>query len=344
VYNASLATSYLVQYGNWVPAESTSPAGGAHQFVASWEGSLCDLPNKQVTALAVCAHDAVVGTPPTGGNPLLLVGFADGTYGWLRLPRDGPSPFTPDAHLAPTDYTDQPAFTRHPRHSLMAPADVKAYLSFSATGPVLDDARWVEVEFRVDPVGRDEVWQPLAGRLTQHGARVLFPEDTTGRVLDVRERYRAVRPAADGGTPSWADFDQIPTPVVATLTLREQLRPAFRFEYAFTVLAHERVARRDGASDRKTAAQIRNLLVGAAQDPGHVILTLPDETVGRFAMIEFQETVPPDGRFRRRGVAWDLGVSAITYVTRAVYGIFDRLDATLFGDLHPRVFGDLATW
>jgi hypothetical protein len=290
----------------------------------------------------VTTHEAVVGAPPAGGNPLLLVGFHDGTYGWLRLPRDGPSPFTPDAHLAPEDFTDQPAFTRFPRHSLMAPGDVKAYLSFAATGPVLDEARWVEVEYRVDPVGREAAWTGLAGRLTQHGARALFPEDTTGRIIDVRERYRAARPAAAG--PERDDFDQIPTPVVATLTLRQQLRPAFRLEYAFTVLAHDRVARRDGASDRKTAAQIRNLLVAAAQDPGHVLLTLPDETLGRFALIEFQELLPPDGRFRRRGVAWDLGVTAVAYMTKSSYGIFDRLEATTFGSLDAAVFDDLEEW
>ena len=67
------------------------------------------------------------------------------------------------------------------------------------------------------------------------------------------------------------------------------------------MVAHDRVARRDGASDRKTAAQIRNLLVDAGQDPGHVTLTLPDETRSRFAMIEFQERVPPDGRLQEPG-------------------------------------------
>ena len=200
LYNATTQSSYLVQYGNWVPAEETSPAGGAHQFIPAWDGSLCDLPGKRVTALQVTTHDSVVGAPPTGGNPLLLVGFSDGTYGWLRLPRDGPSPFTPDAHLAPADFTDQPAFLRHPRHSLMAPCDVKAYLSFAATGPVLDDARYVTVEYRVDPVGREDPWTALPGRLTQRGARVLFPEDTTGRIIDVRERFRAQRPGATAGT------------------------------------------------------------------------------------------------------------------------------------------------
>jgi hypothetical protein len=344
LYNATTQSSYLVQYGNWVPAEESSPAGGSHQFIPAWDGSLCDLPGKRVTALQVTTHDSVVGAPPTGGNPLLLVGFSDGTYGWLRLPRDGPSPFTPDAHLAPTDYTDQPAFLRHPRHSLMAPSDVKAYLSFAATGPVLDEARYVEVEYRVDPVGRDDPWTALSGRLTQRGARVLFPEDTTGRIIDVRERFRAQRPGADGGAITWAEFDAIPTPVVATLTLREQLRPAFRFEYAFSIIAHDRVARRDGASDRKTAQQIRNLLVAAAQDPGHVILTLPDETVSRFALIEFAEQVPADGRLRRRGMAWDLGISAVAYLTKSQYGIFDRLETTLFGGLDAATFDDLETW
>jgi hypothetical protein len=347
VYNAALSTSYLVQYGNWVPGEETSPAGGAHQFVPAWDGSLCDLAGtpgapKRVTALHVTTHQSVVGAPPDGGNPLLLVGFADGTYGWLRLPRDGPSPFTPDAHLAPEDFTDEPSFTRHPRHSLMAPGDIKAYLSFAAGGPVLDPSRWVEAEYRVDPVGREDAWQTLAGRLTQHGARALFPEDTTGRVIDVRERYRALRPPTPG--PEQDDFDRIPTPVVATLTLREQVRPAFRLEVAMTLIAHEGTARRDGAADRKTPAQIRNLLVDAAQDPGHVTLTLPDETLSRFALIEYQEQVPPDGRFRRRGVAWDIGVTCVQYVTKSIYGIFDRLNATRFGDLGEGTFADLEAW
>ena len=84
--------------------------------------------------------------------------------------------------------------------------------------------------------------------------------------------------------------------------------------------------------------------MAAAQDPGHVILTLPDETVSRFAMIEFAEQVPADGRFRRRGMAWDLGVSAVAYQTRSKYGIFDRLESTTFGDLDAATFADLETW
>lgn len=333
VYNANQDASYLLQYGTWVPGEATSRDGGAGAFLPSWHGSLLDLPGRRVTSLTVCSHRDVVGAPPAGGNPLLVVGFADGGYGWLRLPRDGPSPFTRDAHLAPDDFTDQESFTRFPRHSLMAPGDLKAYLSFAATGPVLDAHRFVEVQYRVDPVGRSAPWTPVFEPLTQVGGRVLFPADTTGRTLDVRERYRAVRPAT--GDPAQADFDAIATPVVATLTLREQLRPAWRVEYAFTVLAHDRVARRDGASLRLTAQQIRDALVEAAQDPGHVVLTLPDESAGRFAVIEFGERLGPDGRLRRRGAAWEIPMSCVQYLTISPYSRWYRFFGARWGDLDP---------
>jgi hypothetical protein len=347
VYNAARNTSYLLQYGNWIPGETASPDGGLGAFVPAWEGSQLDLEGKRVTALVVTTHASVCGVAggtPDDGNPRLIVGFSDGSYGWLRLPRDGPSPFTEDAHLAPDDFTDQESYTRFPRHSLMAPGDLKAYLSFAATGPVLDDYRFIEVQYRVDPIGEDDPWESLFEPLTQAGGRRVFPDDTHGRTLDVRETYHAFSPPADppAGRADLSreqlaslgsNFQALATPVVATLTLREQLRPAFRLEYAFTVLAHDRVSRRDGASDRKTAQQIRNLLVQAAQLPGHVILTMPDETVGRFALIEFQETVPPEGRFRRRGMAWELAVTCVQYRTISPYGRWFRFFGARWMDL-----------
>lgn len=332
IYNAYRQSSYLLQYGNWVSGEQGSPDGGAGSFLPTWEGSLLDLPGKRVTALAVTTHASVCGLPPSDGNPRLIIGFADGVYGWLRLPRDGPSPFSEDAHLAPDDFTDQESFTRFPRHSLMAPGDLKAYLTFAATGPVLDENRSVEAQYRIDPVGEDDPWQVIFEPLTQAGDRRMFPDATAGRTIDIRELYRA-HPPVD--PTELTEYNKLASPVVATLTLREQLRPAFRLEYAFSVLAHDRVARRDGASDRKTAQQIRDLFVLAAQQPGHVILTLPDETVGRFALIEFQETVPPDGRFRRRGMAWNLAVTCVQYRTVTPYGRWFRFFGARWMDLPP---------
>ena len=250
----------------------------------------------------------------------------------------------------------------------MAPGDVKAYLSFAATGPALDEARWVEVEYRVDPVGERDGALAAPGRAPDPGGRAGAVPRRHHRADDRRAGALPRRAPPGGrhfgpgrhhlrlpGHPhlrrpaglgrAQQAFDALPTPVVATLTLREQLRPAFRFEYAVGGRwPTTGWARRDGASDRKTAAQIRNLLVAAAQDPGHVTLTLPDETASRFALIEFQETVPPEGRFRRRGVAWDLALSRGGLPHRSsVYGIFDRLERLTFGDLdtlHLRRPGD----
>jgi hypothetical protein len=78
--------------------------------------------------------------------------------------------------------------------------------------------------------------------------------------------------------------------------------------------------------------------VRAAQDPGLVELVLPYEVAGRFSLVQFQETVPPAGRFRRRGVAFDVAVTAVDYRTVSPTGIFGRLhlvgaDGT-FGQLH----------
>lgn len=364
VHNTSEGAAFLLGYGNWVPTEEASPDAGSFRFTPAWNGSLLDLAGERITALAVTQLSAVVGAPDPAnpwtatdrGNPLLFVGLADGTYGYVALPRDGANPFSPAAHLGPDDFTDRLSFTRWPRHTLMAPGDIKAFLSFAATGPVLDEARAVRPEFRIDPVGEADPWSTVAVPLTENGRRVLFPDDSWGRVIDVREVYATLAPApvslgegalaAPPGTVEGraTDLDRLPGPVVATLTLREQVRPAFRLEYAGTVMAHWKVARRDGGSSRLTPPQTRNLVVAAAQDPGHTFLTMPDETVGRFALIQFQETVPPDGAFRRRGLAWDLALTAVQYRTQSVFGIFDRLNATTFGSLDDRTFHDLATW
>lgn len=349
LYNATVDGSYLCGHGNWVPADPASPDAGTFAFVPAWNGSLLDLAGKRATGMGITRLARVVGAPAPAtpwaagdrGNPYLVVGFSDGTYGFVKLPREGANPFGPGAHLAWADLTDQESWLRWPRHSLMAPGDYKAYLSFAATGPVLDATRAMRPEYRIDPVGPNAPWQPLSQPLIESGSRVLFPDDTWGRIIDVREVF--VR-AGSTGPPTPAAPGESPGPVIASLTLREQLRPAFRMEYAGTVMAHHRVARRDGGTCRLMPWQIRNAIVEAAQEPGHVVLTMPDETAGRFALIQYQEQIPADGRGRRRGIAWDIALSAIQYRTQSVFGVFGRLNLTKFGDLDTATFGDLSEW
>lgn len=325
-YNAQNGHGSLLQYGAWVPGgplNMQEEEEGTSTFVEAWHGAVVDWPDRRPTSLWVTTLPSVCGDAPAAGNPILLAGFADGTYGWCRLPRDGPNPFSEHAHLAPGDFTDQAAFVRWPRGTLNMPGDTKLYLSAACTGPVLDAHRWVDFAYRVDapdPIEAPTVafrapWLEMADHLNEQGKRVMFPTSTWGKVLEVEERYRVSVPA-DG--PGYAPYDAwaaLATPVVGALIVRQQVRPAFRIEYAWTSPCHERVARRDGASSRWTPAQVRNAVVRAAQDPGLVQLVLPYEVVGQFSLVEYVEQIPPSGRLRRRGLAFDLAITAVAYRT-----------------------------
>jgi hypothetical protein len=358
-YNAQTGTGYLLQFGTWLPETTLGggagggagggpgePEAGPQMFVEAWHGALVVWPAARPTSLHVTTLEHVVGTPagPTGtpaqvgggGNPVLLAGFSDGTYGWCRLPRDGPNPFSEGAHLAPTDFVDTDtaaAFVRWPREGLAAPGDTKLYLSVAASGPVVDSSRWLGVRYRVDAPGgllglggTDEGgWEGLVTPLTgtPEAARAYFPPSRYGKVIELEEHYHALSPAA--GDPLEDAYLALGTPVVAALVLRQQLRPAFRVEYAWTSPAHDRVARRDGASARYTPVGLRNQVVRAAQDPGLVTLVLPYEIASSFSLIEYREVLPPAGRLRRRGLAFDLQLSAVAYRTVTDIGTWQRL-------------------
>jgi hypothetical protein len=356
-YTQDTATGHLLQYGAWIPSSSATPESGTSTFVEAWNGALVEWPGRRPTSLAVTTLDDVVGDcqaaasgapAGAGANPVLLAGFADGSYGWCRLPADGPNPFGEGAQLVPADFASS-GMVRWPRSALGMAGDTKLYLSVAATGPALDQWRWLEVAYALDRASPQEgagsgsaTWATLSRPLTDQGQRSYFPDSTYGKVLEIEERLRASPPPA--GHAGEAAFEALPTPVLATLIVRQQLRPAFRLEYAWISPAHHGLARRDGASDRHTPAQLRNAVVRAAQDPGLVRLVLPYEVAGQFSLVTYQETIPAAGRLRRRGVAFDLAVSAVSYRTVALTGIFGRLHLVgaggTFGELHTVGSGD----
>ena len=149
-----------------------------------WEG-------KKITSLGVCTTEAVMLADGEAGNPRLYAGFEDGTYGWIKLPRNGPNPFDPGAGC---EFTEEVSYLRWPRHSMDAPADLKDFLSFDGSGPYLDPYRSVRIGYRVDPSDEADPWNHLAQELTQTGGRVLLGAPTMGKVIEVREEYVAERP------------------------------------------------------------------------------------------------------------------------------------------------------
>src|SRR5262245_30087565 len=118
VYNPADGNSYLLQYGDWVPQDGTSSGSEvAYTFFECLQGAVAVWPSKRVTALQTSAL--------FGGNPRLYAGFADGTIGWIDLPRAGPNPFAEDAGCT---FTTDPSYLVWPLHTLLASGDTKEYL------------------------------------------------------------------------------------------------------------------------------------------------------------------------------------------------------------------------
>lgn len=330
--------SFLLRYGNWVPSEGDEE--GVARFVDAYDGAQVVWEGKEVTALGYCQTPGVTDDPESAapGVPRLFAGFADGSYGWVLQPKNGPNPFTPESGC---DFTTALSFLRWPRHSMDAPADYKGYLSFDVSGPYLDPYRWVNLLYRVDPNGEEAAWSALARPLWETAERMVFPYPTMGKIIEVREDYGATPPPLDPPTqpapfppgPTLAEWQRLATPVVASLILREQLRPAYRGEYAFTVRATDWAPRRDGGTSRLTAEQIRDLLKEAADAPATLRILLPDEVAGDFTFVAYRERMPQGGKFRRYGQSTLVDVTAVAYRTQLVRGIVERFFEQLVGDL-----------
>jgi hypothetical protein len=331
--------SYLLRYGNWVPSEGDEE--GIAAFVDAYDGAQVVWAGKEITSLAYTDAVSVTGAMGDGvgvGNPRLFAGFSDGTYGWVYQPKGGPNPFDPEAGC---DFTDQLSFLRWPRHSMDAPADLKGYLSFDVTGPYLDPYRWVNIQYRVDPAGEDTAWSQLARSMWQTSERVMFPYPTLGKVIEIREDYGSAappdpappQPSPHPPGPTLADWTRLTTPVVASMILREQLRPAYRGEYAFTVRATDWAPRRDGGTSRLTAPQIKALLQRAADAPATLRILLPDESAGDFTLVSYRERMPQAAKFQRYGQSTLIDVTAVAYRTQRVLGIVERFFDDLVGEL-----------
>lgn len=309
VYNSSNGASYLVQFGDWLPAED---ADGT-QFVETFNGALVKWAGKQISSLRV--HTIA-------GAARLYCGFTDGSLGWVRLPQNTPNPFSPSSGCEFADGTTGASECYWPRHTMLADADTKAYLDFSAFGTVLSSTNSLQVSYRTDFAAS---YTALGTSLTQNGQQQPFPENTVGNALDVKETFIS---------PSSAS-----TPVIESLVLREQLRPALRLEYLFNVIARHRSSLRDGSTDRKTPEQTKALVKSASETPASVQIVMPDETNQHFHSITYQETIPPDTQ--RYGMAWDLAVSFVQYRTNEVYGTVDRLGPLTVNDLGTMTVNDL---
>ena len=90
-------SSFLLRYGNWVPSEGDEE--GAAVFSDGYDGAQVVWEGKKIASLGVCTTEAVMLADGEAGNPRLYAGFEDGTYGWIRLPRERAEPVRPRRRL-----------------------------------------------------------------------------------------------------------------------------------------------------------------------------------------------------------------------------------------------------
>lgn len=283
----------LFKYGTWV---NTGQVGANYQFSDVWNGSLKKWNAKAPTYAVVTGN--------VGNQTRLYVGFDDGSVDWCVLPSTSPDPADDPA----CEYTDETSYVYWPDHHAMAQADTKHFRTFVPEGPLIDATRYATISYRTDP---DAAWTDLASALDSPGKRVSTPSGgVTGLTLQVREQLH-------GTTTS--------TPRIEAITLLEQTRPAMIKIFQATARAARNLVRRDGMIDRRTGEQVRAALEAVAdgsraEGAGPVTVLFPDETTQAIDVVDYEAVQIPDSY----GLAWDVALKFVSFVTNTVFGTWDR--------------------
>ena len=304
VYNAGLNTSYLLSYGNWEPHESDT--GATYAFDAQYDGALAHWTGRATT----------MGISGASGIDRLYIGFADGTWSWIKLVR------TPLAADSGAEFILGPSEIIFPLHHAMFQADLKHWLGFSCFGPVMRPGDEVQLYYRImasagapptDPTGN---WLYL-GEFTSNGQRIETPSNLVGNALSLK---------AVLSNTSTAD-----TPVLEAVAYHERVVPAFKRDIQATIDANGYQARLDGAVQRLNSDSLHQQLLDFAANPGSLAIELPDETINEIAVFGYQESMR--GLQRGGGRSWGIDIAATQFRILTVYGIVRRLRGTRVGDL-----------
>ena len=331
IYNSAAATtssgqptSYLLTYGNWEPGAPNSTAADSLSFVDQYDGAIAHWPGRLITALWVSG----VTTPPR-----LYCGFQDGGYDYCLLV---PNPLTLGSGA---EFTTGPSRLVAPIFTDMFDANKKQFVAVSGFGPRLSQGDNLTINYRVrgstgspGPMG-DVSWHPIATPITQNGMRVDLPGNIGGIACEF---------AVDLANNSTAE-----TPVLEGLGFHARVVPDFRYDWTSTIDAQDYVARKDGASVRQSARQIRDTLVNIAGQPSLATVELPDETIEGLAFVQYQERLIPHtpagqgGQQARFGQNWAIDLQLTQFYTEATIGTIGRLRGNTIGNLRGFQIGSL---
>lgn len=315
IYNSAAATtstnqptSYLLTYGNWEP-QSSDPA--SLQFVDQYDGAIAHWPGRQITALWVTS----VTTPPR-----LYCGFADGGYDYFLL---YPNPLTAGSGA---EFTTGASRLVAPIFTDMFEANRKQFVAVSGFGPRLNWGDNMTVNYRIrgstgapGPMG-DASWHAVSPPITMNGQRIDLPGNIGGIGCEFAIDLQNASPAE--------------TPVLEGLGFHARVVPDFRYDWTATIDCKDYVARKDGASVRQSARQIRDVLVGVSDQASLATVELPDETIEGLAFVQYQERlIPHSGQGARFGQNWAIDVQLTQFYTEATIGTVGRLRGNTIGSL-----------
>jgi len=314
IYNEGNGNSYLLTYGNWIPAQGEQ--GTQFAFSNQWDGALVRYTGRRVTALWV-------SSVPTDAR--LYVGFEDGSYDWIKLVS---FPLVPGNGA---EYTSDASYIVMPLHTDMFQADTKQTLGWSVFGPYFPTSARVTISYRqrggwagpsvADPSGD---FISLPNPFTYNGQRQDAPSPIAGVALECMIGLQ--------GTPT-------DSPILEGVGLHERLVPAFRRDFTFTVDCRDMISRRDGAVVRKPGRFYRDLLIQAAAAPATTALEFPDETISDVAIFDYTERMV--SHTVRGGQGWAVDVQATQFGLIGIYGTIGRTRGTNIGSTRGFAISDM---
>lgn len=355
LYNEELDTSFLMKYGSWY-IDDAQPLGSSpytrsasiynpisssgSYFDPTIHGALASYPGKKITAMKV-------STMP-GPNERLYLGFDDGTIAWGILPRGTPNP------LADHNCRFQTSGTlEFDGHTMLYPDSQKGYRGVTMNGPILDADNTVTVGWRLTPSDKALRVDDLAiytvddltmtvdelggagfvemGEFTRSGERIdLIGDDGAIGAVGVSIDLELTL-ASDGTSTPW----------IEGFALHEMLRPDLLLERHATAKATDRLTRRDGTQDWRTADQIRDALQQAANAKGVVPLQLEDGKTVQVEVLDYHEHLASEQA--RFGNAWEIDLTMVEFKSTITFGTVDRLAGYTVDDLTMTVdqLGDI---
>jgi len=304
IYNSQLNNSYLLTYGNWEPSQTGT--GTQFTFADQWDGAIAHWVGRKVTAL-------FVSSVPSDAR--LYIGFEDGGYSWIKLV---PFPLIPNGGAE----FNTGGYIVLPLHHAMFQADLKHFIGVSVFGPYFPSDGAVNISYRLrgsagmPPATPDDdfITTDIAPFNT-NGQRNDFSTPVSGAAIEVKLSMTSANPAD--------------TPILEGIGWHEQLVPAFRRDFQFTVDCRDYVARRDGAAERHSGRWLRDLIIQAASQPANVVLELPDETVQDVAFFDYTERQVVHTAFG--GQAWQVDCQVTQFGLKSIYGTIGRTRGTQIG-------------